>query len=475
MADPAPAPAPAPTPVAYAPRLGLFSGTMAVIGGIIGSGIFLTPAIVAARVGTAPLSLAAWILGGVVALLGAFIYGELAARVPRVGGGYAYLRDAFGSLPAFLYAWALLLIVATGAIAAVAFTFASYAGVLFGLPEGVLPYLATGVIVALTALNYIGVRPAAWTQNVFTLLKLAALAALIAAGLLLPVAAAAPHPMATPLRPPAGFGPIALALATAFVPVLFTYGGWQQTNFIAEELVEPERNLPRALVLGVIAVVAVYLLANLAYLRALGVTGLGQSTAPAADTMTAVLGPRGRTLISVGILASTFGFLDLVIMVSPRVYQAMAADGLFFRSFARLHPRFRTPGTAIIAQGIWASALLATKTYGQLLDWVTFADWIFFGATAATLIVHRRRDRARKAERPGTAMDEGEVQKVAAGAGRGFRLPGYPGSLILFLLAAAYVVAGSARSNPVNALRGALLLTAGVPVFLLWDRRRRRS
>jgi len=442
-------------PVSYARRLGLFSGTMAVIGGIIGSGIFLNPAIVAARVGTAPVTLAAWILGGVVAILGAFVYGELAARVPRVGGGYAYLRDAFGPLPAFLYAWALLLMVATGAIAAVAFTFASYAGALLGLPPAVLPWLAGGAIVELSALNYLGVQPAAWTQNVLTLLKLGALAVLIAAGLLLPVSAPTAQHMATGLRPASGFGPVALALATAFVPVLFSYGGWQQTNFIAEELVEPERNLPKALVLGVLGVIAVYLLANVAYLRVLGVTGLAQSAAPAADTMTVVLGPRGRTFISLGILASTFGFLDLVIMVSPRVYQAMAADGLFFASFARLHPRFRTPAIATVAQAIWACLLIASQTYGKLLDWVTFADWIFFGSTAATLIVHRRRDAA-----------------APAGSRSGFRLPGYPWTLALFLLASAYVVIGSARSNPGNAARGALLLLAGVPVFLFWDRRR---
>ncbi len=438
----------------YARKLGVFTGTMAVIGGIIGSGIFLNPAIVAARVGTATLTLAAWIAGGVVALLGAFIFGELAARVPRVGGGYAYLREGFGPLPAFLYAWGLLLMVATGAIAAVAFTFASYAGALFGWPPELLPYVAAGAIALLTALNYVGVRPAAWTQNVLTVLKLAALAILIVAGLTL-------HPTVTPpvtaaASIPHGFAPVAIALATAFVPVLFAYGGWQQTNFIAEELLEPERNLPKALVLGVMAVVVVYLLANLAYLRVLGVVGLGASTAPAADTMTAILGPRGRTLISVGILISTFGFLDLVIMVSPRVYQAMAADGLFFQSFARLHPRFRTPVTAIIAQGAWACLLLATRTYGQLLDYVTFADWIFFGATAATLIVHRRRERA-------------------APRGTGFRLPGYPWTLALFILAAVYVVAGSIRSNPWNAARGAGLLLAGIPIYAIWSARKRSA
>jgi APA family basic amino acid/polyamine antiporter len=455
-APPAPPPPQGDRPgsVTYARRLGLFSGTMAVIGGIIGSGIFLNPAIVAARVGTASLTLTAWIIGGIVALLGAFIYGELAARVPRVGGGYAYLRDAFGPLPAFLYGWALLLIMATGAIAAVAFTFASYAGALFGIPDGALPYVAGGAILFLTAINYVGVTPAAWTQNVFTVLKLAALAALIVAGLTLPVNAAAPLAAATGLRPPMGFGEVLLALSTAFVPVLFAYGGWQQTNFIAEELITPERNLPRALVLGVCGVVTVYLLANVAYLRTLGVVGLAQSTAPAADTMTAVLGPGGRRLISIGILASTFGFLDLVIMVSPRVYQAMAADGLFFGSFARLHPRFRTPVTAIIAQGVWACFLLVTRTYGQLLDYVTFADWIFFGATAATLVVYRRRERE-GGDRPG------------------FRLPGYPWTMGLFILAAVYVVIGSTRSNPGNAARGAALLAAGVPAYLLWSRRRR--
>jgi APA family basic amino acid/polyamine antiporter len=443
--------------ISYARRLGLFSGTMAVIGGIIGSGIFLNPAVVAGRAATAPLTLLIWVLGGLVALLGAFIFGELAARRPKVGGGYAYLREAFGPLPAFLYGWALLLMIATGAIAAVAFTFASYAGSLLGLAPGLLPWVAIGAIALLSALNYVGIQPAAWTLNGLTVLKLAALAGLILAGLLLPPSAttlAGPAP--TPLAPPGGLGPVALALATAFVPVLFSYGGWQQTNFIAEELIEPERTLPLALGLGVLGVVAVYLLANVAYLRVLGVERLAASAAPAADMMTAVLGNRGRVLISIGILISTFGFLDLVIMVSPRVYQAMAADGLFFRSFARLHPRFRTPAAALAAQGLWAGLLIATRTYGQLLDYVTFADWIFFGATAATLIVFRRRD--------------------STGVGhRGFRLPGYPASLGLFLAAAGYVVIGSLASNPGNAARGVGLLLLGLPVFLYWNRRIRRT
>src|SRR5437879_6408137 len=363
--------------ITYARRLGIFSASMAVIGGIIGSGVFLGPQIVAARVGGADLTLVAWVVGGVIALAGAFCFGELGARRPRAGGGYVYLREAFGPLPAFLYGWALLLVIATGATAAVAVTFASYAVPLLGLsPRATLP-LATVAIVLLSAVNCVGVKPAAVTQNVFTLLKLAALAALVAAGLFasrpnLPQ----PPPSSTALG---GEGHVVVALGAALVPVLFAYGVWQQTNFIAEEIIEPERDLPRALVLGVVGVVVVYLLANVAYLRVLGAGGLAASTAPAADLMGRVLGPVGRRLISAGIALSTFGFLNLVILVTPRVFQAMAADGVFLPWLARLHPVYRTPAGAIAFMGAWSIVLALSGTYAQLLDYVVFGDWIFFG------------------------------------------------------------------------------------------------
>ena len=189
---------------------------------------------------------------------------------------------------------------------------------------------------------------------------------------------------------PVGGGVLIGAVAAALVPVLFSYGGWQQTNFIAEEIIEPEKNLPRALVLGVVVVVLVYVMANAAYLGALGVAGLAASSAPAADTMEVLLGPAGRIVITAGIVFSTFGFLNLVILVTPRVFQAMAADGLFFERFARLHPRFRTPVPAIVFLGVWSAILVYTGQYGALLDYVVFADWIFFGLTALTLVVFRR-------------------------------------------------------------------------------------
>jgi len=443
----------------YARRLGLFSGTMAVIGGIIGSGIFLNPAYVAQRVRTPFLTLGVWVLGGAIALAGAFCFGELGNRAPRAGGGYVYLRDAYGGLPAFLYGWMILLVIGTGAIAAVAVTFAGYLGALLALPRVWAQPVAVAAIILLSTVNYVGVKPGAITQNVFTLLKLAALAGLIGAGLLLR-GHLAPETAATPQVP----SNVVLAVGAALVPVLFAYGGWQQSNFIAEEMIDAERNLPRALLIGVTVVVVVYLAANVTYLRTLGAPGLAASTAPAADAMRNVLGAGGATVIAAGIALSSFGFLNLVILVSPRVYQAMSADGAFFPALARLHPRFRTPGAAIIFQGAWAILLTLTGSYGQLLDYVVFGDWIFFGLVVSTLFVYRRRDRL------GTAMP-----RSGAAAATGYRAWGYPVTPALFVLAAVYVVVSSVASNPRNAAIGAFLLLLGIPVFLFWKARTARK
>ncbi len=433
--------------VTYARRLGLFSGTMSVIGGIIGAGIFLNPAIVAQRVGTSTATIGVWVGGGFVALIGAFIYGELGQRRPKVGGGYAYLREAFGPFPAFLYAWGLLLIIAPGAIAAVAVTAGNYGAAFFGVSPAIARPAAVTAILLLTLVNCLGVTFGAVTQNVFTVLKLAAIGMVVVAGIFALGNPAPPCLDCAALAVPDGGGAMIGAVGAALVPVLFSYGGWQQTNFIAEELIEPERNLPRALVLGVVVVVLVYVLANAAYLGALGVTGLAASSAPAADTMEVLLGPAGRVVITAGIVFSTFGFLNLVILVTPRVFQAMAADGLFFERFARLHPRFRTPVAAIVFLGVWSAALVYSGQYGALLDYVVFADWIFFGLTALTLVVFRRRDGV---------------------AGVRFRVPALPVAMTIFVGVAGYVVVGSILSNPGNAVRGAGLLALGLPVYLYW-------
>jgi basic amino acid/polyamine antiporter, APA family len=437
----------------YDRRLGMFDGTMLVMGGIIGSGIFLTPAVVAQRVASPGLTVAVWVLGGVIALAGAFCFAELGSLLPRAGGGYVYLREAFGSLPAFLYGWTLLLVISTGAIAAVAFTFASYAATLMGWSEAAVTRVAVVAVIALSGITFVGVRPAASAQNVFTVLKLVALAGLIGVGLVMGTRSSSaldvtsfpaleqPHSLIT-------------AVGIALIPVLFSYGGWQQTNFVAEEIIEPERTLPRALVLGVLGVVLVYCLANVVYVRQLGVEGLAKSIAPASDVMTGLFGRAGGVFIGVGITVSTFGFLNLVILVTPRVYQAMASDGVFFQRAARLHPRFRTPSIAIAVQGIWAIALLLSGTYDELLDYVVFGDWIFFGLTGATLFVLRR-----------------GARQAATGT---FRTPGYPLVPGIFVAAAGYVVVSSILSNPRNAVIGSALIGAGIPVYSFWRRGKTR-
>jgi APA family basic amino acid/polyamine antiporter len=341
----------------------------------------------------------------------------------------------------------------TGATAAVAVIFANYALPLLGVgPSATVP-VAVGAIVLLAGLNYIGVKPGAISQNIFTLLKLAALTSLIVVGLA--HALPGPPPSYAPAHPPAGG--VFIALGSALVPVLFATGGWQQTNFIAEEIIEPEKNLPRALVVGVVIVVVVYLLANVAYLRVLGVGGLAATTTPAADVMTRLLGPVGGTVIRAGIAASTFGFLNLVILVTPRVYQAMAADGVFFPQIARLHPVYRTPTIAILVQAVWAVVLTLTKSYDQLNDYVVFGDWIFFGSTVATLFVYRAREK------------RGQTSPPA------FRTPWYPVLPALFVMSAIWVVESSVAQNLKNAAIGTALLVAGIPVYLFWRSRTARK
>jgi APA family basic amino acid/polyamine antiporter len=311
--------------------------------------------------------------------------------------------------------------------------------------------VAIGAIVALSAVNLLGIKPGAVVQNVLTVLKLAALAALIGLGLFWP-AASAP---AAPAAAPAPF--VLIAIGTALIPVLFAYGGWQSTNFVAAEMKDPRRDLPRALVIGVAIVVAVYVLANLVYLKTLGVGGLAASRAPAADVMRHLFGENGARFISVGIAVSTFGFLNLAILSAPRVYQAMAADGVFFGRAARLNDRYHVPATALLIQSAWAMLLIATKSYGALLDYVVFGDWIFFGAVGVVLFIYRRRERG-----------------GASGAVH-FRTPGYPWVPAFFVMAAGFAVVSSIASNPRNAALGGAIIAAGIPAYLWWRRTAARA
>ena len=425
-------------------ELGPFDATIVVIGGIIGSGIFINPYLVAQALDTPAQVLAAWAIGGGVAIAGALAYAELGRMMPRAGGQYVYLREAWHPAVGFLYGWALLFLIETGAMAAVAITFSQYALRLAGAPDANPQPIAIGSIVLLSIINYFGVKPGSRVLNVFVVLKVAALAVLI---LFAWFQAATPGWFSTGRVDDTAT--TAFSFGAALIPILFAYGGWQVANYVAEEMRDPERHLPRSLIYGTLIVVAIYLLANVAYIRTLGLEGLAATKTPAADATKLWMGAAGEKFIAAAIAISTFGFLNLAVLAPSRVYYALAADGAFFPALAKLHPRFGTPGGAIMLQSAWAIVLGLTGEYGELLDTVVFADWIFFGLTVAGLFVLRRRlgDRAGK------------------------HMPGYPVLPILFVAVAVVVVCSTIMNAPAwRSAIGAGLLLLGIPVFYLFKK-----
>ena len=422
-------------------RLGVFDATMIVMGGIIGAGIFISPYVVARHVNTPGLILGAWAAGGLIALAGAFVYAELAALRPEAGGVYAYLRDAFHPIVAFLFGWTLLLVVQAGGMAAVAVTFGLYVRDLTGIALSPTT-LAVAALVALTVVNCFGVRTGANVQNAFMVLKIVAIAALVTIGWLA-VGTAPPEPEVERL---AGFG-------AAMVPVLFAYGGWQTASFVSEEMRDTRRDLPRAMLWGIIGVIVLYVAANLIYVLVLSPAGLAATTTPASEVMRRAIGERGARFIALGIAISTIGYLSQGMLTAPRVYFAMARDGVFFSRVGWLHPRTRAPVYAIALQGVWAVAIALSGRYEQILNYVVAIDAIFFGLTGVALIVFRRRD-AETARAPGR-----------------FRTPGHPWTTLLFVAAFWIVALNTVVQFPSSAGIGVLVLLAGVPVYLWWSRR----
>jgi APA family basic amino acid/polyamine antiporter len=442
-------------------RLGLFDATMIVMGGIVGSGIFINPSVVARQVHTPFLILGAWLAGGAVALAGAFVYAELAARRPRVGGQYAYLRDAFHPSVAFLYGWALLLVIQTGGMAAVAVTFARYFAELtrVGLPDWVVAALTLAL---LTIVNCLGVRSGSNVQSLLMVLKILAVAALILCGVF---AVAEPRPLmqGALLDRPVSLGLLA-GFGAAMTPVMFAYGGWQTASFVAGEMREPRRDLPRGLLIGVCGVILLYTLVNLACLRALGAEGLAQTTTPASEVMRLAFGSRGAALIAVGIAISTLGFLSQSMLTAPRVYFAMAEDGLFFKAVARLDGRTRAPVVAIALQGLLAAVIAVSGRYEQILNYVVSVDFIWFGLTALSLFVFRR---------AGSRMEETSDGAALGDARQAFSVPGHPLTTALFAAACALIVAATVYQYPRYSAIGLVIVVSGIPVYFLWRSRRR--
>ncbi len=434
-----------------APRLErsltLFDGTMIVMGTIIGIGIFFTPSRVAGATGSHGLSLLAWGVGALIALAGGCTYAALGAALPQTGGPYVYLRAGCGRLVAFLYGWMLLTAIVSGAIAVIGLVFADHLARFFPLEGAAKSCVAAATIVLLTVVNVLGVRWGSRVQNLFTLLKVASLLLLVGAGLW---RGREPLTLGVSVAPEASS--LAAGFVSAMVGVLFSFGGWQNLCNVGGELKRPERDLPRAILIGVLGVAAVYLLANFAYLRLLPIEELRSSAVPAAAALERAIGARAGDVTALLILCSAFGILNGLLLSAPRVYYAMAEDRLLFRPFGAVSSRFRTPAFAILVQGGAAALLVFWGSVFDLLDYVVFADWLFFTLNALALFVI--------------------VRKLKPAVLRGGAF-GYPWAPALFGLLGAAMTVGTLIAQWRNAGRGVAILAVGVLVYALFLRRGR--
>jgi APA family basic amino acid/polyamine antiporter len=435
--------------------LSRFDATMIVMGTIIGIGIFFTPARVLLVTGNPARALASWGLGGVVALTGAFTFAQLGLLLPHAGGPYVYLREGLGRPVAFLYGWMSLMAIVSGAIAVIGFTFAEHLALL--LPdalatEGTRRAVAVALVASLTLVNVVGMHWGARVQNVVTVLKVASLLGIIAVGLW---KGSEPALSAAPLEgAETASRSFAAGVLAGMVGVMFSFGGWQNLNNVAAELKDVRRDLPWAIVAGVVGVAAVYLLANFAMLRLLPADELARSPVPAAAALEHAIGPTAGAVTAALILCSAFGIVNGLLLSFPRVYYAMGRDGLLFASFGRVHRRFRTPAVAVLAQGAIATAMLFVGGYAQLLDYVVFADWVFFFLGGVALFRIRRRLGAAAAALP--------------------RL-GHPWLPLAFTACALAILVSVLIQQWENARFGLLVLAAGALVYALVLFRGRRA
>ena len=416
----------------------LVHATALVIGIIIGASIFVQPSVITGAVITTTGVYAVWLVSGVLTLFGALIAAELASAFPRAGGVYVFLREAFSPALGFLWGWAMFWTMHTGIIAAIATIFARYASFFHPMGDSGVRLLAVAAVVVLTAVNYVGVRQGSIVQTTFTVLKIVAVVAIIIGAFALgarhgtPATDAAVPPTLTPSRIP-----------IAIVAGLFAFGGWHMVTYAAEEIRDPERTIPRALLVGVLVVTVCYVALNAAYFHVLAPDRIATSTRVAADAADAVLGRGGAALLSAIVAVSTFGALNGVILSGPRAYLAMARDGLLPSWAAVTHARFHTRHRAILLQGLWAVVLVSTGSYRALFTRVVYTEWIFFALMAVGLMRLRRTN----------------------GYSPRYRVWGYPVVPVVFIVSSAYIVVTQIIAEPTASLTGLLFVAAGLPVY----------
>src|SRR5688572_2019462 len=430
--------------------LGFTDLVLITMGTVIGSGIYLVPSLVLRQTGEqTSLAFAVWVVAGVLSLLGALTYAELGAMRPEAGGLYAYIRDAFGPLPAFLYGWASFVVIASGSIAALAVAFSNYLSPLLpgvSLPAPVIPVL---VIAIVAVVNVRGTRNSATVQNWTTGAKVGALALLSLVLIIRAGGAASPAAAATPAVAPNVS--LAAGLGAAMIGVLWAYEGWQYVTFSAGEARDPQRTFPRAISIATLLLVVLYLLANVGYIAALGPDGAARSERVAADAVATAFGPIAGSIVATLILVSIFSALNGLVLTTPRMYYAMARDGMFFERLAAVHPRFGTPAFAFVPRSAWAALVAASGTFEQLLTYAVFTGWIFYALGALAVFVFRRRE---------------------PNAARPFRVPGYPVTPMLFVGAAAALVINTVITQSLRAAIGLGVVAAGAPAFYVWRARR---
>lgn len=434
----------APDPRPLTPVIGLVPATAMVVGTIIGASIFVQPSVITARVPSVPGIMAAWLVAGLLTLFGALVAAELASAFPRSGGVYVFLSETYGPALGFLWGWAMFWIMHSGILAAISMVFARYVGYFIPLgPGGVKAVAVTGVL-AFSAINYAGVKAGSRVQTALTFLKVAAVVALVAAVFLIGARDSAPA-TATTTTGAITAGGFLLAVGAG----LFAFGGWHMVTYASDETVDPARTIPRALIIGTLLVTACYVALNAAYLHVLPLSAVIASRGVAADAANAVLGQGGATIAAAIVVVSTSGALNGIVLAGPRVYYAMAQDGLFFRWAGQVHPRLRTPHRAIALQAAWTAVLVVSGSYEALFSRVIYTEWIFFGLMALALIRLRRRPSYQP----------------------GFRVWGYPWAPVLFAAASFAIAVNQMRSTPVDAAIGLGLVLTGLPVYYIWLQR----
>jgi len=426
-------------------KLSVVDSAAIVVGTVIGSAVFIVPNSVAQNLQSVPAFLGVWMFTGILSFFGALAYAELGAMMPSTGGQYVYLREAYGPLPAFLCGWAFFLVIQSGAIATLAAGFSIYLSYFVPLGTPLARLVSVALILALTGVNYRGVRQGAAVQKTFALLKLAGIAILVASAVF---ATREPGTVA-PAATPAGFA--FRQFGVAMIACLWAYEGWNCISFVAGEIKNPQRNIPLALGLGVATIMVIYLSANLAYLKILPLAEIAEAPRVAATVAERTLGAVGATFVSLTILLSIIGSTNGSILTAARVYFAQARDGLFFSRVAEVHPRFETPGFSLLFQGVWASILAASGSYEKLFSYVIFAAWIFYGMTVTAVLILRRKEPNR--ERP-------------------YRMWGYPVTPMLFAGVSFWFVGNTLVTRPGPSLLGLAIIATGVPVYFYWRRGR---